>query len=696
MARKLICLILMSISLSAAADETTEPTDSIKTQELQEVVIQAPKVIRKPDMDVYHPSQSAVDNSKNGMQLLSNLMIPTLTVNDVMGTVTTAGQNVQVRINGREASIDQVRQLLPGTIKRVEWIDNPGLRYNGATAVLNFIVSNPSLGGSMMLYARPSLNQAWGFYQGALKLNHGRSQWGASLTYKLSNHMPGYREYQETFTKPDGTRFERTEKPDGGYLSNSFGGLQLDYSYIKPDTTVLWVALNGFKEWPNTTFYRGLMSETGGLSNVLLEDLNTRDGFTPSVTAYLEQHLPNRQLIAVDFNGSFYNGRTRRSYTEQEDGGTGAVLSDVNTSIKDRNQAYGIEADYIKNWAKSRLTAGINYKANRNRSVYENLGGEIFHQRQDRLYFFGEYFQRIRNVSVTAGIGAQYTSFKFKETNQGTDTWNVRPQFTFTWKPNQSHNLRLNFTSWQSAPSLSETNIVAQQVDEFQWTQGNPDLHTSQSYMLTLRYAYDFKRVSGSFGIRAYSSPDAITPFQFWDNDRLIKSYENSDGLQNLTFWIAPSIEVIPGWLSLSGTLQYRAQRMKGTAYTRYNHDWSGDVTAMVNHWGWRLVVQYERAQRNLWGETVSWGEDLSVVNLEYNWKDWQFGAGLICPFTKYDQGERSYNRYDTYEKHMRMERMPMPFLTISYNLQWGRQRRNAQKIVSADGEVTKSSAAGR
>lgn len=344
----------------------------------------------------------------------------------------------------------------------------------------------------------------------------------------------------------------------------------------------------------------------------------------------------------------------------------------------------------------SRFTAGINYKANRNRSVYENLGGEIFHQRQDRLYFFGEYFQRIHNVTLTAGLGAQYTSFKFKETNQGTDTWNIRPQFTFTWRPAPSHNIRLNFTSWQSAPSLAETNVVAQQVDEFQWSQGNPDLHTSQSYMLTLRYSYDFKRISGSFGVRAFSSPDAITPFKFWNNDRLITSYENSDGLQNLSFWLAPGIEVVPNWFSVSGTVQYRAERMQGTGYTRYNHDWSGYVTAMLNHWGWQLEVQYLRAQRDLWGETVSWGEDLSIINLEYNWKDWQFGAGVICPFTKYDQGARSYNRFDTYEKHTRMKRMPMPFLSISYNVQWGRQRRNAQKIVNADGEVTKSSAAGR
>lgn len=682
--------------LIAIATLAQEPTDTIAAHQLQEIVIQAPKVIRKADMDVYHPSQSAVENSKNGMQLLQNLMIPTLSVNDALGTVSSGGQSVQMRINGREATIEQVQQLLPETIKRVEWIDNPGLRYNGANSVLNFIVANPTAGGSLMTYAQPALNAAWGKYRAAVKINNGHSQWGASANFKLTNHMSTYREYAESFTMPNGTKIERSEKPDGGYLSDTYGGLQIDYNYIKPDTTVFWVAFHEDKQWPAASLYRGLLSQSTEPNNVLIRDFDTSDGFTPSFTAYLEQHLPNKQLIAVDFNGSFYNGRTKRIYTEVEDAGNGAILSEVNTSIKDRNQAYGIEADYMKNWSQSRFTAGVNYKANRNRSTYENLGGEIFHQRQDRLYFFAEYFQRINKVTLTAGIGAQYTSFKFKETGQGTDSWNIRPQFTFTYHPNQTHQLRLNFTSWQSPPSLAETNIVAQQVDAFQWTQGNPDIHTSQSYMLTIRYSYDIKRLSGSFGIRAFSSPDAIAPYSYWSDDKLITSYENSKGLQNLSFWLAPSLEVVPGWLWLEGMIQYRAERMRGTDYKLYNHDWSGRGGLIFQHWGWQAMVMYQRAQRDLWGQKISWGEDVSLIEVGYNWGKWQFGAGVICPFTKYDTGACSYDPYHTYEKHIRMNDYPKYYLSISYNLQWGRQRRNVQKIVNADGEVTKSSAAGR
>ena len=100
MKHKLSAAVMLPCALLAGAQ--TESTDSIPVKELEEIVVEAPKVVRKADMEVYHPSQSAVEASKNGLQLLTNLMIPTLAVSDVLGTVEAAGQSVQLRINGRE------------------------------------------------------------------------------------------------------------------------------------------------------------------------------------------------------------------------------------------------------------------------------------------------------------------------------------------------------------------------------------------------------------------------------------------------------------------------------------------------------------------------------------------------------------------------------------------------------------------
>lgn len=694
---KTIFTVIAALSCALYGAAQSETTDSTSIKELGEVIVKAPKVIRKADMEVYHPSKSAMENSKNGMQLLNNLMIPSLTVNDALGSIQAAGQSVQIRINGRESTIDQVRALLPETVKRVEWIDNPGLRYGGANYVLNFIVANPTLGGSFQTMAKPALNQAWGFYMADAKFNSGKSQWEVGGNFKLTNKIKTHREYTETFTYPDGTSLTRNETSRGGNLDNSTANAWASYNYIKPDTTVVMVELSLYQNINNRTAYHGLMSLSNGESNILLDDVQGDNGSTPSLSLYWEQNFKNRQTLVLDFNSSFYFGKTFSDYIErQETGGMSQTpISDIHTKIQDRNQAYAIEADYIKNWNKARFTAGATYTANRNRSEYRNLGGKIFHQRQDKLYLFAEYFHRFGKWSATAGMGVQYTDFLFKESNRGNHSWSPRPRATITYSLNQNHNFRLSFTSWQSTPTLAETNTVPQQLDGFQWRIGNQNIKTANSYMLTFRYGFNLPRVSGSFGIRAFTSPNAITPLLIWNQEHLITTYENSRGLQNLSLFLAPQIDIIPDWLTVSGYLQYRMERMRGTGYTHNNNEWSGDVSIQLIHWGFVLSGEYVQSQHDLWGEKISWGENISVIDLSYNWKDWQFGCGVIMPFGKYDQGSQSISKWNRNEQHMRLD-MRMPYIQISYNMQWGRQKRKAEKLVDINAEADRSTAGGR
>ena len=694
--KKIIILIAVLLCALCVAAQS-EPVDSLPAQELREIVIEAPKVIRKADMDIYHPSKSAVEASKNGLQLLGNLMIPTLTVSDALGSIQAAGQSVQLRINGRESSIEQVRALLPETIRRVEWIDNPGLRYGGANYVLNFIVSNPTVGGSLMAMARPALNQAWGFYMADAKFNTGHSQWEIGANLKLTDNIKTHRDYTETFTYPDGSSLTRDETSKGGSMDNTFGNLWASYSYVKPDTTVFMAEFGMFHKFTDRFLYNGVLSLSDGSDDILLTDSHGDRGNTPSLSLYWQQNLARKQMLIVNFNSSFYFGRSYSDYLERLPDAIDPwdYITSINTEIKDWNQAYALEADYIKNWENGRLTAGASYTANRNRSRYDNLDGRIFHQRQDKAYFFAEYFHRFGKWTATAGMGLQYTDFMFKETGQGNHSWSPRPQATVTYALNQNHNFRLNFTTWQSTPSLAETNIVPQQLDGFQWRVGNQNLKTANSFMLTFRYGFNLPRVNGSFGVRAFTSPNAITPLLFWEDNKLITTYENSRGLQNLSFFIAPQIEIIPGWLTASGYLQYRMERMRGTGYDIHNSAWSGNAQLRLMHWGFVLSGQYVRSQRSLWGEKISWGEDLNIIELSYNLKSWQFGAGIIMPFGKYDQGSMSLSRWNRNEQHMRLD-MRMPYITVNYNLQWGRQKRGADKLINISADADRSTAGGR
>lgn len=669
-------------------------SDTISYTQLEELTIEASKVIRKADMDVYIPSKDAIDYSKNGMQLLGNLMIPALTVSDVLGTIKASGQSVQIRINGRESSIDQLRSLLPETIRKVEWMENPGLRYNGAPYVLNVIVSNPTSGGSLMTFGIPALTVAWGQYRADLKLNSGHSQWQIGGNYKVTNKIKTYRDYCETFTYPDGTSLRRIETTESGRMDYPMANVWASYNYIKPDSTVFIAEFSIPQILNDNLTYHGRLSLSDGTDDIQLTDTKGSKGTTPQLSLYLQQNIDKTHMLIFNLSGSIYSGSTFSDYQEKLYGFPD-YLTDIHTDIRDLNQAYAAEADYIQNWEKSRLTAGVSWQGNRNRSEYRNLNDKLFHQRQDRVYFFGEYFRRFGKLTATAGVGVQYTEFHFKETEREKHSWSLRPQASLSYSPNGNHNLYLNFSSWQTAPSLAETNSVPQQIDGFQWVVGNQDLNTYDTYRLSLRYAFNFSRFNGTFGISTVTSPGAIAPVMEWIDDRLITSYENSTCKQGVSISLSPQIEIIPGWLSASGSIRYNIEKTHGSGYECKYNDWDGNIYLQLTHYGFTLTGQYSRENRSLWGERITWGESISLIDLTYNIKSWQFCAGIMMPFSKYDRGSKSLNKWNSNEQHIRLD-MRIPYIQVSYNIQWGRQKQSASKLRSTNAETDKSSAAGR
>ena len=677
---------------AAVADSIAAANDSI--QLLNEFVVEAPRVVHKPDMDVLYPSSDAVAKSKDGAQLLNNLRIPSLLIDQAFNRVTAAGKNVAIYINGREANYDQLKAVDPSTVKRVEWIDNPGLRYGDAAYVVNVVIVNPTQGGSFMSTVRQGLNMAFGFYGADVKVNRGASQFEIMCNGKLTDKLKVYRQYDETFTYPDGQSLNRREIPNGGNVSDSWVYPSANYSYIKPDTTVFYAGFQMYDMLAQSLRYYGTMKLSNGNDDILLDDGQDQCGITPSLTLYLEQHFSRKQTLVVNFNGEYYAGHTSSDYVETN-AVTSAPITDVSTYIRDRNQAYTLEADYIKRWTGSKFTAGAKYTANRNRSVYVNLDNEVFHQRQDKVYMFGEYFRGLGRVTVTAGLGAQYTSYLFEESDRGSSSWNLRPQLTVTYKPTGTSSLRMRFNSWQTAPTLAQTNVVAQQIDGFQWSVGNPDLRTYTSYMLSLRYNFSLPRVDASLSIAGYNYNKMIAKYYYWEGDRLYNSYENSKGKDEVDVIFAPQISVIPDWLNIGGTVQYTFERSRGTGYTYYNRNWSGDVNVSVTHWGFTLTGMYNRAQKSLNGQEVRWSESISMLDLSRNVGDWQLSAGMIMPFGRYDQGYYQLNEWNNNRMHMRGN-LRMPYIKVIYNVQWGRQKASANRLIDSESGIERSAVKSR
>lgn len=117
---------------------------------LNGVTVTTSNTVRKSDRQIIVPSQLQRKTSSNGVALLQHLQLSRVSVNTLDNTVTTTtGDAVELRINGVKAEVQEVKALQPSDIQKVEYHDNPGLRYGNVSAVIDIILKEKTAGGNV-------------------------------------------------------------------------------------------------------------------------------------------------------------------------------------------------------------------------------------------------------------------------------------------------------------------------------------------------------------------------------------------------------------------------------------------------------------------------------------------------------------------------------------------------------------------
>lgn len=126
-----------------------EPADTLQTQELQEVVVQAQMQRTSPTRSTYTPSGNQKNAAQNAIDLLQQMAIPQIRINPIDETVTdNVGGNVAIYINFLEASKEEMEGLRTADVRRVEYLEFPSdPRFRGAERVINIIVQEYAYGG---------------------------------------------------------------------------------------------------------------------------------------------------------------------------------------------------------------------------------------------------------------------------------------------------------------------------------------------------------------------------------------------------------------------------------------------------------------------------------------------------------------------------------------------------------------------
>lgn len=688
-------LLAMLLPLTAMAVSQPPVPDSLMSVELEGVTVKATPILRKTDRDVYLPSAKAKERSNGGLSLLDNMQLPGVGINNYLKTISVNGETPELRINNRRTTIDKVMTLDASTIARVEIINNPGVRYGNVPAVINIIVKNPEAGGYAMLSGEQGLTKfTYGNYNGALNLNHGYSQFEFNGNYNLRRGLESTRRYNESFLLPGRDRIYRTLNDTLGRGDTDWGNVSAAYSYSRPDKTNLYISLSGSRNMMSTRYEGRLDTDN------LLTDYNDKSDSkqnTPNLHVYFDQNIGRKQTLVFDADATMGFGRDSRVNNELSIPAHNPILS-IDNRIRNRSNAMSLEALYIKEWDAARFTAGMNYKMSRNRQEYLAGGSGIYHQRTDREAFFAEYMRKIGNVSLTGGVRGEFWSNDYVENSKTVRDFLVTPDFSMTWNLNGGSMLRLNYSSYTTSPSLTETSGVTQTVDAYQVQVGNPDLKPYETYNLRLTYAFNTPRFSGNLYVRWSRCPNSIMEYsEYTDNGLIRNSWLNSTGGTSYEIGLSPRVVIIPNFLTLNGTVTYYHFRTHGHNYCMVKNSLGADLSAQFNYRDFALTAFLHKSGTNLWGQTTVRYEDFHMFSLRYNYRHLIFTASVLNPIGTY-RGEAREKRGEMVWSKVRNYFNCEGAVTfgISYSIDWGRRKGGVNRRTTTSADVESVKAAGK
>ena len=649
------------------------------TEVLDEVVVEGEKVIRKIDRQLVMPTEAQKKASTNGVSLLQHLQLPNLSVHPLTKAISTNyGESVQFRINGVEATQAEIVAIRPTAVIRVEVHEQPGLRYGGAAAVVDYIVRRRDSGGNVSADLTNGVSPfGFGNYQISGKYHRGKSSFTALVEWSRRD-LEWNRENEEMFCFPDRIITNREVVASPNRIKYDYLTTSLNYNYTNGEKSMLNIAFrNNLKDIPYSFTDRNtLLYQEDRVYEV--KDRESTKTVIPSIDIYYQLNLKNDQHLYFDVVGTYLESDGQRTYSMTEQG-----QIPMEIASKTEGDKYSLigEAIYERPLFNGKFTTGLKHHQATTENVYDNDVLTKVSMNTAETSLFAEYQGKLKKLSYTLGVGALRTSYEQGDAKQ--EKYFFRPTLKLSSQLGKLF-LRYNASLSGYAPSLSEMSDVTQPMDAYQVRRGNPDLKSVTFFTNQLSASYRTKGVSAELSAR-YSYDDCpIMEETLFDDGMFVRTFDNQKGFHRLNLQANLQLQPFKQYLSIKLNPYFNRYISQGNNYTHTHSNWGfrGSIIGMYK--SWMLMMDMFTSYHNLWGETINKDESIHSIVLGYNRGKWGIQAMVMNPFTDdYHQGVENIshlapNKQVAFSKDF--TRMLM--LNVSFNLDFGKQRNTASKRI--------------
>ena len=604
------------------------------TTELGEVVVESQAIIQKVDRQILLPSKEQMQASSDGVSLLQNLQIPRIVISPIDNSVKTlSDESVQLRINGVEASTSDVKAINPKDIIRVEYHDQPGVRYNGAAAVVDYIVKHRDTGGSLMLAGTNGLTlPGIGNYYLAGKVHFGKSSLQAVATYAPYD-IYWTRTNNETYNFSTG----KVENNEPTRYKTYPVNVSLNYNWTNGDKNMLNIRLRdnmAYTPYGSSDRDSRLYQPTDSFE---IHDHDKSSSQSPSLDIYYQHNLPHKQHLYFDVVGTYINTHSDRRFLQTPlFGSLSTDTTDVLSSVRGDKWSLIGEAIYEKEWENIMLTVGARHNQQWVKNTYLGSTEATVNMTTGETYAFAEMRHRVDKFSYVVGIGVMHTLID--QTGQKQSTWIARPQLTMSYDFGNGWFWKYKGYVSGYQPSLSQLSDITQQIDKYQMRRGNPNLKSVMYVSNEMELSWQSKHVNLNLWANYSYDHKPIMEETFEEiidgSPYAIRMYDNQRGYHKLN--VSPSLQVklLDNKLMFNVTpfVKYMVSQGNNYNHEHVNYGVRGGIFYLLK--GWRFYADVVTAQHNLWGETLTLGELTHDIGINYNSEHFGFGIMMVNPFS--------------------------------------------------------------
>ena len=668
-------LVTLSIILSSTFCAYAQDVE--KTITLDEVTVKVAKVVNKADGMIIYPTDAQKQASNNGYSILEKLTLANLRVDNISHSITAIDNRggVQIRINGIVVGKQEMLALNPKDITKIDFINNPGVRYGDGIAYVIDIVTRRNESGYTIgtdLASALTTLQGDGMVYG--KWNRGKSEW--SLSYGVSGYKTkGSKSKQlAEYTLTDGSIYT-IERNDVESLRKSIShDAKLTYNWADSTATVFQASLSGaFNNAPDNYTVKDI---TDGTRQYRATSRAKDKSLSPVLDIYFFRQLTPRQSITANAVGTYISTQTSSYYDEgtpyqyDVDGKTASLLTEI------------IYENRLKPFT---FSTGLNNSYKYIKNDYLGDASALTKTNNNRLYAFAEIKGMFQPFSYTLGVGTSY--IHYTQNGHRYNFWTFHPKASLTYQINNSMQLSYTYQMQDKVSRIAMTSDAMVRINSMEWTVGNPDLKPSHDMEHRLQFSYNNNRLQTFVeGYYKQCLKPNMAHYERTDDNQFIYTQINQKDIDVLDVYAYASYWLLPEKLQIAANGGiYRCFNF-GYDYTHCYTSWfyAGSITAYLGHF--TLQGYIDNGNRFLEGESKGYNEAYSVLKASYTWRDLQFSLSWANPF---DSNHKSYenellNR-NLYKHTIGYSKDSgnLVTLNISWRLSRGSKHKSAEKKIN-------------